>query len=697
MSLWQYRPQPFTSELKYVDATTLALAEAAAITQSTGFDAAYGVVLVDEDEVDFVVEHGDTLTGDGTAADPLDTVFGNEVHHDNTLTGKGTTTDPLKVISGADSDATNLKDTYFISNNGLDANAGLNSTNPKQLLATVVSLLPDTSATYRAIKCDDVSTFVAPTSGFGLIPHERLVVDMPDCAVTGELLFTGNDNELKLGRVGAISIAYRTTLVVDKIVGGGVAALYFRTNEGGPQQSSVKCGLMGPGDEINLLNVIGEIHLEIDVYQADIPKMLSFIHADAIVTGWVGSHNFDAGIALKDTIYISNNGDDSATGTHPSRPKKDLGLVIDALPINSSTYRGIKCDDVSTFAAPTSNNGLIQHDHLTVDMPDATITGLISFDGNDNDIRIGHVEKINVAYRTNLVIDTIIGGGVPALYFRVGEGIPHNNSIKVRYMGLGDQLILQDVEGFIHLEIDVYESSIATMLSFINTDVVITGWVGSHNFGTIGDASATEKGAVQLATQAEVDAGTDTLKSVTPKTLNDRTATESRAGVVQLATVAEAEAGLNAIKAVSPLRMQETINLSHGFHYVQSAPQTIVTSTLETALEISFEEFDGRTPADPSVFPFVIGGIYQVRYEVRASLPSPTTVRVTCVAGNSATIEDNIKTQTNLRTTGFSTSSEFTFALQFDPTTGIKVLAYVGVNAGSVTLEGSTLTIVRIK
>ena len=34
-------------------------------------------------------------------------------------------------------------------------------------------------------------------------------------------------------------------------------------------------------------------------------------------------------------------------------------------------------------------------------------------------------------------------------------------------------------------------------------------------------ASATAAGVMQLATQAEVDAGTDALKAVTPKTLQD--------------------------------------------------------------------------------------------------------------------------------------------------------------------------------
>ena len=45
--------------------------------------------------------------------------------------------------------------------------------------------------------------------------------------------------------------------------------------------------------------------------------------------------------------------------------------------------------------------------------------------------------------------------------------------------------------------------------------------VVNKNIPTIVDASTTAKGLIELATQAEVDAGTDVERAITPKTLKD--------------------------------------------------------------------------------------------------------------------------------------------------------------------------------
>lgn len=66
------------------------------------------------------------------------------------------------------------------------------------------------------------------------------------------------------------------------------------------------------------------------------------------------------------------------------------------------------------------------------------------------------------------------------------------------------------------------------------------------------DASTTEKGLVELATDAETQAGTDTLRVVTPAALTARTATETRSGVIELATTAETQAGIDTGRAVTP-------------------------------------------------------------------------------------------------------------------------------------------------
>lgn len=60
---------------------------------------------------------------------------------------------------------------------------------------------------------------------------------------------------------------------------------------------------------------------------------------------------------------------------------------------------------------------------------------------------------------------------------------------------------------------------------------------------TLPVASTTARGAVELATDAEAQAGTDTERAVTPASLASRTATTTRTGVVELATSAEMATG----------------------------------------------------------------------------------------------------------------------------------------------------------
>lgn len=65
-------------------------------------------------------------------------------------------------------------------------------------------------------------------------------------------------------------------------------------------------------------------------------------------------------------------------------------------------------------------------------------------------------------------------------------------------------------------------------------------------------ATTTRDGIVELATNAEVQAGTDTTRAVTPAALASLTATATRAGLVELATVAETLAGTDTTRAVTP-------------------------------------------------------------------------------------------------------------------------------------------------
>jgi len=67
-----------------------------------------------------------------------------------------------------------------------------------------------------------------------------------------------------------------------------------------------------------------------------------------------------------------------------------------------------------------------------------------------------------------------------------------------------------------------------------------------------GPASVTSLGVVEIATQQEVNAGSDDTRVVTPATLAGLTATTGRKGIIQIATQPEVAAGADYSKAVTP-------------------------------------------------------------------------------------------------------------------------------------------------
>ena len=105
------------------------------------------------------------------------------------------------------------------------------------------------------------------------------------------------------------------------------------------------------------------------------------------------------------------------------------------------------------------------------------------------------------------------------------------------------------------------------------------------------DASETVKGIAQIATAAEVTAGTDDLKFVTPAKLaaGVPAATEAKAGKVELATAAETTTGTDATRAVHPaglkVELDKKANLaSPSLTGVPNAPTAAAgTSTTQLA------------------------------------------------------------------------------------------------------------------
>jgi hypothetical protein len=81
-------------------------------------------------------------------------------------------------------------------------------------------------------------------------------------------------------------------------------------------------------------------------------------------------------------------------------------------------------------------------------------------------------------------------------------------------------------------------------------------------------ATTTVLGLVYLATNAETQTGTDTLKAVTPASLSSRTATETRTGIAEIATDAELTAGTDDSRIVTPLKLKTYLDNRTGGYAV---------------------------------------------------------------------------------------------------------------------------------
>lgn len=111
----------------------------------------------------------------------------------------------------------------------------------------------------------------------------------------------------------------------------------------------------------------------------------------------------------------------------------------------------------------------------------------------------------------------------------------------------------------------------------------------NKNIPDILDASETQKGIVELATNAESLTGTDNTRAVHPQglkyVLDNRTATEVLTGLIELATQAEAIAGTDTTRAITPATLKAvlgtsaTLSMARKYAQVLSTSQTIYTIT----------------------------------------------------------------------------------------------------------------------
>ena len=106
----------------------------------------------------------------------------------------------------------------------------------------------------------------------------------------------------------------------------------------------------------------------------------------------------------------------------------------------------------------------------------------------------------------------------------------------------------------------ILQKSISSVAQF-ECGIILQGVnVQSISFGDVSFsypyATEMNAGIVELATNAEAQAGTDNTRAITPATLQQVTATETRKGVVELASTAEAQAGTDNTRALTPAALQ---------------------------------------------------------------------------------------------------------------------------------------------
>ncbi|MGX4726167.1 gp53-like domain-containing protein [Pseudomonas corrugata] len=112
------------------------------------------------------------------------------------------------------------------------------------------------------------------------------------------------------------------------------------------------------------------------------------------------------------------------------------------------------------------------------------------------------------------------------------------------------------------------------------------------------DASTTVKGLVELATDAETQAGVDALRAVTPAALTARTASETRAGIIELATAAETQSGIDAVRAVTPATLASRTATDTRAGIVELATDAETQAGVDTARAITPASLASRTATE---------------------------------------------------------------------------------------------------
>ncbi|QAX98565.1 long tail fiber proximal subunit [Aeromonas phage AsFcp_2] len=97
-----------------------------------------------------------------------------------------------------------------------------------------------------------------------------------------------------------------------------------------------------------------------------------------------------------------------------------------------------------------------------------------------------------------------------------------------------------------------------------SSGLITTGTIWQGQKFNIVESLEAQRGTLRVATQAESNTMINPIDNaiITPKKLSARTATETLTGIIEIATKAEVDAGIDALRAVTPLRVLDSIRTS---------------------------------------------------------------------------------------------------------------------------------------
>ena len=135
------------------------------------------------------------------------------------------------------------------------------------------------------------------------------------------------------------------------------------------------------------------------------------------------------------------------------------------------------------------------------------------------------------------------------------NGFDAANTVKTLTMNVPSEAVFMDWNEEVGIGLGRYHSGSGARLQVADGIDVATGGLSVAGVSIL-TSNTTTKGIVELATNAETQAGTDAERVVTPASLKSLTATESRAGLAEIATQAEVDAGTDDARYISPLKLK---------------------------------------------------------------------------------------------------------------------------------------------